>query len=102
MSDDDTPRTEEVRDLYVLARDTDDEESDNAAEFGRWLVEHDRQVAAKVLQEVVLDICHDPRTDLTNQSHSLSVISAHLALLATGHATAPSTALQGVQEESKA
>ena len=43
--------------------------------------DHDRQVAVKALQKVVLDICHDPRTDLTNQSHSLSVISAHLELL---------------------
>ena len=48
--------------------------------------DHDRQVAVKALQEVVLDICHDPRTDLTNQSHSLAVISAHLELLTTEEA----------------
>ena len=102
MSDDYTPTTEDILRYFcppkyqVDAQRPDEEfsswlartsietmHSDNqsAAAARRWLVEHDRQVAVKALQEVVLDICHDPRTDLTNQSHSLAVISAHLALL---------------------
>ena len=87
MSDDYTPEAGGAReDLTYPWEGLNPGRRGRLAAFVRWMVEHDRQVAVKALQEVVLDICHDPRTDLTNQSHSLAVISAHLELLTTEEA----------------